>query len=285
MNPLRQRMIEDMQVRHLAPKTQSSYQQQVAAFARYFGKSPELLGPEQIRTYQLYLTQKGLSAASLIVATSALRFLYRVTLQRPWSIDRIPLPKAPQKLPAILSREEVARLLAALTDAGQHAVLSTAYATGLRLSELTHLRVSDIDSQRMTIRVEQGKGQKDRYVMLSERLLPELRAWWKQTRSRRWLFPGARPDEPISQGAIQKACRQARQRAGIDKHVTPHSLRHAFATHLLEAGTDLRIIQLLLGQRSLNTTARYLKMAATTVCAAVSPLDLLPGSEPAQPSR
>jgi len=278
-------MIEDMQVRHLAPKTQASYIQQVAAFARYFGKSPELLEPEHIRTYQLYLTQKGLSASSLIVATSALRFVYRITLQRPWSIDRIPLPKMPHRLPVILSREEVARLLGSVSDAAQHAILSTAYATGLRLSELTHLRIADIDSQRMAVRVEQGKGQKDRYVMLSERLLPELRSYWKQTHSSHWLFPGAHPDEPISKGAIQKACQQARQRAGIDKHITPHSLRHAFATHLLEAGTDLRIIQLLLGHRSLNTTARYLKMAANTICSAVSPLDLLPGYESSHPAR
>ena len=283
MNPLRQRMIEDMQVRNLAPKTQKSYVQQVAAFALYFGKSPELLEPEDIRTYQLYLIRKGLSASSIIVATAALRFVYRITLKRPWSPDQIPLPKSPQRLPVILSREEVARLLRSVTDAGQHAILATAYATGLRLSELTHLRVADIDSQRMTIRVEQGKGQKDRYVMLSEKLLPELRDYWKRTHSPRWLFPGSHPGEPISKGAIQKACQQARQRAGIEKHVTPHSLRHAFATHLLEAGCDLRVIQLLLGHRSLNTTARYLKMAASTVCAAVSPLDLLPA--PSEPQR
>ena len=285
MNPLRQRMIEDMQVRHLAPKTQSSYVQQVAAFARYFHKSPELLNPEDIRTWQLHLTQKGLSASSLTVATAALRFIYRVTLKKPWSIDQIPLPKVPQKLPVILSCEEVDHLLQCAIDPGVHAVLTTAYATGLRISELTHLRIADIDSQRMTIRVEQGKGQKDRYVMLSNRLLPELRAWWKQTRSPHWLFPGTDPHQPISIGAVQKACQQARRRAGIDKHITPHSLRHAFATHLLEAGTDLRIIQLLLGHRSLATTARYLRMATPTICAATSPLDLLPGSGPSQPQR
>jgi integrase/recombinase XerD len=275
-------MIEDMQVRRLAPKTQSSYVQQVAAFARYFHKSPELLSPEDIRTWQLYLTQKGLSASSLTVATAALRFVFRITLKRTWSIDQIPLPKVPQKLPVILSREEVARFLESAPDAGQHAILTTAYATGLRVSELTHLRVADIDSQRMTIRVEQGKGQKDRYVMLSPRLLAELRAWWKQARSQNWLFPGADLQEPVSIGAIQKACQNARHRAGIDKHITPHSLRHAFATHLLEAGTDLRTIQLLLGHRSLATTARYLRMATPTVCAATSPLDLLPGAAPAQ---
>ena len=286
MNPLRQRMIEDMQVRHLAPKTQLSYQQQVAAFARHFNKSPQLLGPEHIRAYQVYLTRdKKLSASSLIVATAALRFLYRVTLQKPWSIQQIPLPKVPEKLPVILSREEVARLLASATDIQHHAILSTAYASGLRLSELSHLRLTDIDSQRMVIRVEQGKGQKDRYVMLSPRLLDELRAYWKQYRPRRWLFPGASGDRPIGNGAIEKACHKARQRAGLSKHVTPHSLRHAFATHLLEAGTDLRTIQLLLGHRSLNTTARYLKVAAPAVSAVTSPLDLLPGYAPLAAER
>jgi site-specific recombinase XerD len=271
-------MIEDMQVRHLAPKTQLSYQQQVTAFARHFHKSPQLLGPEDIRSYQVYLTrEKKLSASSLIVATAALRFLYRITLQKPWSIAQIPLPKMPQKLPVILSREEVAHLLACAPGLQPHAILCTAYATGLRLSELCHLRLTDIDSQRMVIRVEQGKGQKDRYVMLSPRLLDELRAYWKQSRPRPWLFPGARADQPISKGAVEQACHRARQRAGIAKPITPHSHRHAFATHLLEAGTDLRTIQLLLGHRSLNTTARYLKMAAPAVRAVTSPLDLLPG--------
>jgi integrase/recombinase XerD len=278
MNPLRQRMIEDMQVRHLAPKTQLSYQQQVAAFARYFNRSPKLLGPEDIRAYQVYLTrEKKLSASSLIVATCALRFLYKVTLQKPWSITQIPLPKAPQKLPVILSREEVAQFLENTIGLQPHVILATAYATGLRLSELRHLRLTDIDSQRMVVRVEQGKGQKDRYVMLSPLLLEELRAYWKRTRPRVWLFPGAAADQPISQGAIEKACQQARHRAGIAKRVTPHSLRHAFATHLLEAGTDLRKIQLLLGHRSLATTSRYLKVAPESVCTVVSPLDLLPG--------
>jgi integrase/recombinase XerD len=286
MNPLRQRMIEDMQVRHLAPKTQLSYQQQVTAFARHFNKSPELLQPEDIRTYQVYLTrEKKLSASSLTVATAALRFLYKVTLQKPWSIEQIPLPKMPQKLPVILSREEVAHLLECAAAGQPHAMLTTAYATGLRVSELTHLRLTDIDSQRMVIRVDQGKGQKDRYVMLSPRLLHALRAYWKQAHPRLWLFPGAAADQPIGKGAIEQACQKACQRAGIAKHITPHSLRHAFATHLLEAGTDLRTIQLLLGHRSLATTARYLKMAAQTVCAVRSPLDLLPGYAPSASRR
>lgn len=285
MSPLRQRMIEDMQVRHLAPKTQLSYQQQVAAFARHFNKSPQFLQPEDIRTYQVYLTrEKKLSASSLTVATAALRFLYKVTLQKPWCIEQIPFPRMPEKLPVILSREEVAHLLECTTGQ-QHAILTTAYATGLRVSELTHLRLADIDSQRMVIRVDQGKGQKDRYVMLSPRLLQELRAYGKQAHLRLWLFPGAGADQPIGKGAIEQACQKAGQRAGIAKHITPHSLRHAFATHLLEAGADLRTIQLLLGHRSLATTARYLKMAAQTVCAVSSPLDRLPAYAPASSRR
>lgn len=283
MNPLRQRMIEDMQVRHLAPQTQSSYVQQVAAFARHFRQSPALLGPEEVRAYQVYLTNKKLSASSLTVATAALRFLYRVTLKKPWAIEQIPLPKAPQRLPEILSAEEVARLLKCVTDRKHHAVLTTAYATGLRLSEVCHLRVRDIDSQRMVLRVEQGKGQKDRYVMLSARLLEELRAYWKQDRPRHWLFPGATVEQPLGKLAVERACQKARHRAGLAKRITPHSLRHAFAVHLLEGGADLRTIQLLLGHRSLNTTARYLRMATQTVCQAISPLERLPGSDPSQP--
>lgn len=281
MNPLRQRMTEDMLVRQLAPKTQTSYIQQVSAFARYFNKSPELLGPEDIRTYQLYLIDRGLSPSSLTLTTCALRFVYNVTLKRPWGIEQIPMPKVPHRLPVILSREEVAHFLECVTDPEYHAMLTTAYATGLRLSEFIHLRVADIDSRRMTVRVELGKGRKDRYVMLSPILLAELRAWWKQTRSPLWLFPRSDdPAKPISQGAVQKACREACRLAGINKHITPHSFRHAFATHLLEDGTDLRTIQLLLGHRSLNTTARYLKMSTPAVCAAVSPLDRLPRPTP-----
>lgn len=278
MSPLRQRMIEDMQVRHLAPKTQSSYVQQVAAFARHFNQSPEGLGLDDIRSYQVYLIHKKLSASSLTVATAALRFLYRITLKKPWSIEEIPLPKVPQRLPEILSAQEVARLLDCVTDAKHRTILTTAYATGLRISELCHLRVADVDSQRMVLRVEQGKGQKDRYVMLSPRLLEQLRAYWRRYRPKHWLFPGQGDDQPLDKGAIERACQKACGLAGIPKHITPHSLRHAFAVHLLEGGADLRTIQLLLGHRSLNTTARYLRMATQTVCKAISPLERLPGS-------
>jgi site-specific recombinase XerD len=277
-------MIEDMQVRHLAPGTQSAYVQQVAAFARHFNKSPMLLGPEDIRTYQVYLTrERKLSASSLIVVTAALRFLYKVTLQKPWGVDLIPRPKTPQKLPVILSPEEVAHFLEGVAGAKQHAILATAYATGLRISELRHLRLTDIDSQRMLIRVEQGKGQKDRYLMLSPRLLEELRAYCKQDHPRHWLFPGANPERPIGKGAIERACHNACRRARIAKRVTPHSLRHAFATHLLEAGENLRTIQLLLGHRSLATTARYLRMAPQSAGSITSPLDRLPAETASAP--
>ncbi len=290
MNPLRQRMTEDMKVRNLAPKTQASYLQQVTAFARYFNKSPELLGPEEIRTYQVHLIDtKQLSLSSLTVTTAALRFIYKTTLLQPWAVDRIPFPKAPQKLPIILSPTEVAHFLGSVGDLKYRAIFSTAYATmrfqllrqGLRVSELCHLPVSDIDSQRMTIHVQQGKGQKDRYVMLSSRLLMQLRHYYKQYRPAPWLFSGNDPEQPISKNTVEQACQKFRQRSGLSKPITPHSLRHAFATHLLEDGTDLRTIQLLLGHRSLSTTARYLRLTTHTVCAVVSPFERLPPLESA----
>ena len=278
MTSLRQRMLEDMRVRRLSPFTQRTYVETVARFARYFNRSPDQLGPEQIRAYQVYLaTERRLSTSSLLVAVSALRFLYRVTLQRRWSFDDlIPAPKKPQSLPVVLSQQEVVRFLDAVKAAQHRAILTTCYAAGLRISEAISLTVSAVDSERMVLRIAKGKGQKDRYVMLSPKLLAVLRAWWKVQRPRHWLFPGERPEVPITRSAVQLACRAAARRAGLAKAVTPHSLRHAFAVHLLEAGTDLRTIQLLLGHRSLQTTARYLRVATTKVCSTASPLDLLP---------
>lgn len=281
MTPLRQRMLEDMSIRNLAENTQSAYLQQVAAYARYFGCSPDQLGPEAVRTYQLYLMEvRALTPSSICVATGALRFLYKVTLKRAWAVEEIPMPKRPRKLPEILSPEEVIHFLEAIINHKHRAILMTAYAAGLRVSEATHLKVTDIDSQRMMLRVEQGKGMKDRYVMLSPRLLDVLRTYWKSARPTRWLFPGEVPGQPITREAVGLACQKARRDAGITKPITPHSLRHAFATHLLESGADLRTIQLLLGHRSLATTARYLKVATTTVCATTSPFDLLPKLDP-----
>lgn len=277
MTPLRQRMIEDMGVRNLARNTQLAYLQQVSAYARHFHRSPDELGPEQIRDYQVYLTQtRKLTASTLSVATGALRFLYKVTLKRDWAVEEIPMPKRPFKLPVVLSREEVTQFLASVDSLKHRTILMTAYAAGLRISEAIHLKVTDIDSARMVLRVDQGKGRKDRYVMLSPRLLEALRVYWKSAQPTTWLFPGDLPDQPITRGAVELACQKAHRASGIQKLVTPHSLRHAFATHLLESGTDVRTIQLLLGHRSLATTSRYLKVATSTVCATTSPFDLLP---------
>jgi site-specific recombinase XerD len=277
-------MLEDMQVRNFARNTQAAYLQQVTQFARHFRRSPEGLGPEEIRTYQVYLTtERQLAPGSISIAVAALRFLYKVTLQRDWPVtELIPAPKKPQTLPVVLSREEVQRFLASVPLLKHRTILSVCYAAGLRISEAVRLQPVHIDSARMVLRVEQGKGQKDRYVMLSPRLLELLRAWWKVAKPRPWLFPGGRPGAHITKDAVQEACQQAQGRCGIPKPITPHSLRHAFAVHLLEGGTDVRTIQLLLGHRSLATTARYLRIATTTVCATRSPFDLLP--EPSAPA-
>jgi site-specific recombinase XerD len=277
MTPLRRRMIEDMRIRNLAPHTQRAYLEQVSRFARHFGKSPELLGPADIRTYQLHLIQeRQLSASSILVAVAALRFLYKVTLKRNWRIEEVvPTCRKPQRLPVVLSRDEVLRFLDAVTMPKHRVILTVCYAAGLRVSEAVRLTPAAIDSRRMVIHVTEGKGRKDRYVMLSPRLLAILRDYWHTTRPKQWLFPGDLPDQPISPAAVEFACRTARSRCSIGKPVTPHALRHAFAVHLLEAGADLRTIQLLLGHRSLSTTARYLRLATTKVCAIASPLDAL----------
>jgi integrase/recombinase XerD len=285
MTALRQRMLEDMRVRNLSPHTQSSYVLQVSLFARHFKRSPELLGPEEIRAWQVHLIdERKLSPASIKVSVSALRFLYKVTLGRPWSFDDvIPAPRSQRRLPVVLSPEEVRHFLGCIEDTKHHAILTTCYAAGLRISEAVHLRVGAIDSRRMVIRVEQGKGRKDRHVMLSPSLLETLRSYWRSVQTRDWLFPGDRPGRPITRDAVGDACHKAHRLSGLTKPVTPHSLRHAFAVHLLEAGTDVRTIQLLLGHRGLATTARYLHIATSTVCATASPFDLLPRPVPIEP--
>ena len=285
MTALRTRMTEDMKIRNLALTTQASYLEQVSLFARHFNKSPEILGREEIRTYQLYLAQeKKLSPSSLIVAVSALRFLYNVTLHREWNLDAvIPAPKMPQKLPIILSPEEVLEFLGCVRLNNHRTILTCCYAAGLRISEALALQAAHIDSQRMVIRVELGKGQKDRYVMLSPKLLEILRQWWRQERPQLWLFPGGIPARHITRGAVEDACQEAHQQCRISKPVTAHTMRHCFAVHLLEQGTDVRTIQLLLGHRSLATTARYLRIATTKVCSTTSPLDLLPRPLPLEP--
>jgi len=274
-------MIEDMTVRNFAPGTQDIYVGQVSLFARHFGKSPEQLGPEQIRAYLIYLAQqKKVSVSTRIVAVSALRFLYAVTLRRDWSIQFIPAPKKDCRLPVILSPQEVFQVLQAAPSFPHHVIFSTMYGTGMRVSEAVHLRAANIDSQRMMIRIELSKGHKDRDVQLSLKLLELLRGYWRRVRPVEWMFPGEIPHRPLTRSAVNLAVAQASQCAGLRKHISPHSFRHAYAVHLLEAGTDVRRIQLLLGHRSLATTARYLRLATTTVCATTSPLDLLPIVDP-----
>ena len=285
MSPLRRRMIEDMQIRNLTLNTQRVYVEQVSRFARHFRKSPEHLGPAEIRAYLLYLTNdRRLAASSIIVTVSALRFFYTVTLKRLWAVeDDIPAGKQAKKLPVVLSQEEVARFLAAVDKLKHRVILTVCYATGLRISEAVRLTPGAIDSRRMVIRVEQGKGRKDRYVMLPPSLLALLRDYWKRTHPGAWLFPGDRPDRPVSPLTINRTCREVRLQCGISKPVAPHSLRHAFAVHLLEAGTDLRTIQLLLGHRNLSTTAQYLLIATSKVCATASPLESLHTIAPTAP--
>ena len=259
MTSLRQRFIEDMQIRNLSVHTQRCYVLHVSLFARHFHKSPELLGPEHIRAYQVYLTnEKKLATGSIALAIAALRFLYRVTLKKNWSFaDVLPAPKVPQTLPIVLSPEEVIQFLKSIRIRKHRVILTTCYAAGLRVSEAVALTPPAIDSKRMVLRVDQGKGEKDRYVMLSPKLLEILRAWWRVERPQHWLFPGDKPGCHISEHSVAWECRQVRGTCKIPKPITPHSLRHAFAVHLLESGTDIRTIQLLLGHRSLATTAKY----------------------------
>jgi integrase/recombinase XerD len=228
MTPLRQRMLEDMQIRNLSVHTQRSYLEQVSRFARHFGQSPAVLGPEEIRTYQLYLTnEKKLAPASVVIAVSALRFLYKLTLKKDWPLDdMIPAPKKPQTLPVVLSPDEVLQFLDSVASPKHRTILTTCYAAGLRISEAVCLTSPVIDSRRMVIRIAQGKGQKDRYVMLSPKLLEILRDWWRRERPTTWLFPGERPGQHVTRNAVELACRKAHRRSRIPKPVTPHSLRH-----------------------------------------------------------
>jgi site-specific recombinase XerD len=276
LTPLRRRMIEDMTLRNFAPRTIQVYIERGATFAQYFHTAPERLGPEHLRGYLLHLIQeRHVSWGYYNQARCALQFLYRVTLGRDWVVDEVVCPKQPRKLPVVLSPQEVTRFLEAIPHLKHRVLLTTAYAAGLRVSEVTRLRVADIDSQRRVLGIRQAKGQKDRCVGLSARLLKILRAYWKAVRPGDYLVPGARPDQPLTSGAVHRVCQAARQRCGWDKHVTVHTLRPSFATPLLEDGTDLRTIQILLGHRSLNTTARYLHVATAALRSTRSPLDRL----------
>jgi integrase/recombinase XerD len=276
MTPLRQRFIEDMQLRKLTTHTQRAYVHYVAGFAQYFGISPDQLDIEAVRQYQLYLlNERKLSPESVNQYISAIRFLYLITLEMPWTNEYFPRVKRPSKLPVVLSQEEVMQFFDNIPSLKYRAALMTCYGAGLRVSEAVALKVSDIDSPRMLIRVEQGKGGKDRYAMLSPRLLQVLRRYFKATRPTEYLFPSWRANRHLCPSSLQLACREAAALAGLRKRVTVHTLRHSFATHLVENGTDIRIIQVLLGHDCIGTTTRYARVGPQVVAATVSPLDNL----------
>jgi integrase/recombinase XerD len=277
MTPLRQRLIDDLRLRNRSPRTIETYVRHVAQFAQHFGRSPEALNEEDVRQYQLHLLhERKASFSSFNQAVSALRFLYGTTLGREEILERLPYGRRPRTLPLVLSQEEVLELLRCTRHVGYRMVLMTMYATGLRVSEAIALSVCDIDSKRMTILVAHGKGGKQRLVPLSEKLLVELRQWWRTHRHGRWLFPGQKQNCPIHITGVQRACRQAARAAALSKRPTTHTLRHTFATQLLEAGVDLLTIQKILGHSCLSTTARYVHVRRNHLQAAAGVLDLLP---------
>lgn len=276
MTPLRRRMIEDMQLRNLAAVTQRNYIAHVAAFARFFGQSPEALDQEAVREYLLYLlNERKMSPEGVNQQVSALKFLYLTTLEMPWAAEDFPRVRRPHRLPVVLSHEEVVLFFDYVPSLKYRAALMICYGAGLRVSESVAVKVSDIDSQRMLLRVEQGKGHKDRYTMLSPRLLEVLRVYWRAARPKDYLFPSWRTGRHLTATSLQQACRDAWRRSGLRKRVTVHTLRHSFATHLLENGTDVRIIQALLGHSRIDTTAHYTAVTPQVVAAARSPLDRL----------
>lgn len=277
MTPLRQRFIDELTRRAYSPRTLKTYVECVSLFARHFNASPDSLGPTQVRAYQLHLLDRGLSRSRLKQTACALRFFYRFVLLRPWAQSLaetfIPFPRAQVKRPVLLTKDELHSFLDAIPSLKYRAALMAAYAGGLRLSEVLHLRVQDIDSKNMRLFIHQGKGRVDRVVMLSEKLLVVLRAYWHVFRPSTLLFPGRAPDIPLSPPTLQKACHAAALRAGLPQRVTPHCLRHAFATHLLENGTPLSVIQNLLGHRFISTTARYIHLSLDHLRSIQSPLD------------
>jgi len=282
ISPLRQRMIDDMRMRKLSPKTQSGYIRVVKRFASFLGRSPDTASVEDLRRYQLHLVDHGISPISLNATLTGLKFLFATTLDHPELLAKMHAVHEPRKLPEVLSREEVARLLAAVDNRKHQTALAVAYGAGLRVSEVVSLKVSDIDSQRMTLRIEQGKGSKDRYAMLSPVLLERLRAWWKFAHAQGkmlqggWLFPGLDPIDPLSTRQLNRVVHAAAEAAGIDKRVLMHTLRHSFATHLLEQKVDIRIIQVLLGHKKLETTALYAQVATDVLREVISPIETLP---------
>jgi site-specific recombinase XerD len=284
MTPLRKRFIEDMQLRGLAPTTQRSYLHYVAEFAKYFNLSPDQLDLEAIRQYEVYLlNERKMSPDSVNTFVSAIQFLYLVTLEMPWGKHCFPRVRVASKLPVVLDPEEVAGFFDFVPSLKYRAALMLCYGAGLRISEAVAVKVSDIDSKRMLIRIEEGKGRKDRYVMLSPRLLAVLRRYWRAAKPREWMFPSWRENQHLSQTSLSQACRDASIKCGLHKRITAHTLRHSFATHLLEAGTDTRVIQVLLGHSRIETTARYVRVAAHVIAGTPSPLDSLGGKPKPQP--
>ena len=258
MSPLRQRLIDDLRIRNYAPRTVEAYVDGVARLAKFRRRSPDRLGPDDVRDLQLDLLRRGVSWSTFNQTVCALRFFFRVTLGRPEVLSFIPFGKKIKSLPCVLDPDEVLRLIEAAPTHRDRVLLQAAYACGLRIEELMHLRVTDIDSRRMVVVVRKGKGRKDRLVPLSPRLLDVLRVYWQAERPATWLFPGRRADRPLTATNLQRLCQRLVARLGFTKHVTPHTLRHSFATHMLEAGVDLFTLQRILGHRSLQTTALYL---------------------------
>jgi site-specific recombinase XerD len=274
-------MLDDMTLRKLKVKTQAAYIRAVKNFTRFFGRSPELASAEDLRSYQLHLVEQGVSSTTLNATITGLKFFFGVTLDRPSALKKMSPVRKEQKLPRVLSVDQVARLLQAVSNLKHRAALSIAYGAGLRASEVTHLKIADIDSERMIIRVHQGKGCRDRYAMLSPSLLELLRTWWRQAHAEGrmlaggWLFPGRNPVKPLSTRQLNHACKSAAAAAQLDPGISMHTLRHSFATHLLEQKVDIRVIQVLLGHQKLENTARYSHVATRTLSEVTSPLDQL----------
>ena len=286
ISPLRQRMIDDMTLRQLQEKTQTGYLRSVKRFTKFLRRSPNTASAEDLRAFQKHLVDQGVSSSTINATIRGLRFFFEITLECPEMLKRMSPVRVPDRLPVVLSAEDVTRLLNAAPNLKSKAALSVAYGAGLRASEVCHLKIADIDSERKVIRVEQGKGARDRQAMLSPALLALLRAWWREGRRlgkmlpNGWLFPGIDPVAPLSTRQLNRMCKVAAAAAELDKHISMHTLRHSFATHLLEHKTDIRVIQVLLGHKKLTTTARYAHVATKTLSEVQSPLDRLTLPEP-----
>lgn len=282
ISPLRQRLLDDMQLRKLGSKSQSAYIRGIKKLEQFLGHSPHTATAEELRAFQLHMANDGTSRITLNATLTAIRFLFNITLDHPERVKYLTSVSVPKKLPIILSREEVARLIKATDKPKYRTAFSVAYGAGLRVSEITSLKISDIDSDRMALHVEQGKGHKDRYAMLSPALLKSLRDWWRYAHDHQqildggWLFPGQNPVNPLSARQLNLVCKLSAADAGLDKRVSMHMFRHAFATHLLEQGVDIRVIQVLLGHSKLETTSRYAQVATKLLKQVTSPLELLP---------